>query len=490
MWLQIITITTIIVIVFIKWRLTYWKRKGVPYLEDTEFFFGNFRKIMQAKTSFSEGYLDFYNQFKRKGVKHGGIYSMLEPMYIPIDLNLIKHIMLKDFQYFFGHGFYYDKSELLSMHLFNLEGDAWKELRSKLTPAFSSGKIKTMQDIFFTKCTILEKVIGKYSDNNKPAPFKDILSRFTIDIIGNVAFGIECNSLEDSDCQFRFYGMKALQVNFFNFFITGIVPWSILRKIEFQQGASDVRDFFCKMVKETVKCREDNNIVRKDFLQIMLDLKKESSNKSLTIEEITAQCFIFFIGGFETSSTAMTCALFELAQNLEIQEKLRQEIDSVLEKYNGEMSFDAIVEMSYLDKIVLETLRKYPPLGSIPRRCTKDYKIPDSNVIIDKGTMVWIPVWGIHKDPDYYPNPEIFDPENFSEERKSKRPEFTYLPFGEGPKMCIGLRLGMLQTKIGLITVIRKYKLTLNEKTELPMKIAKSVLLTLEGDVYLNAVRV
>jgi cytochrome P450 family 6 len=87
---------------------------------------------------------------------------------------------------------------------------------------------------------------------------------------------------------------------------------------------------------------------------------------------------------------------------------------------------------------IAETLRKYPPVPLLTRECTKRYTIPGTSVTIDKGMPVVIPVLGIHKDPKYYPNPEKFYPDRFTVEAKSKRNHFTYLPFGEGPRICIG----------------------------------------------------
>jgi len=90
---------------------------------------------------------------------------------------------------------------------------------------------------------------------------------------------------------------------------------------------------------------------------------------------------------------------------------------------------------------IAETLRKYPPVPFLTRECTKRYTIPGTSVTLEKGMPVVIPVLGIHKDPKYYPNPEKFDPDRFRVEAKSKRHHFTYLPFGEGPRVCIGKSL-------------------------------------------------
>lgn len=87
---------------------------------------------------------------------------------------------------------------------------------------------------------------------------------------------------------------------------------------------------------------------------------------------------------------------------------------------------------------VLETLRKYPPVPALHRKCVKDYPIPDSDIVLEKGTNTMIPVVGLHYDPDYYPEPSKFDPERFSEEAKQKIPQCAYIPFGDGPRNCIG----------------------------------------------------
>lgn len=91
-----------------------------------------------------------------------------------------------------------------------------------------------------------------------------------------------------------------------------------------------------------------------------------------------------------------------------------------------------------LESIFLETLRKHPPVPGLPRVCNKEYKVPGTDVIIEKGTRIHIPVQGIQRDPEYYPDPDKFQPERFSEENKAKRPGYTFLVFGEGPRLCIG----------------------------------------------------
>lgn len=85
-----------------------------------------------------------------------------------------------------------------------------------------------------------------------------------------------------------------------------------------------------------------------------------------------------------------------------------------------------------------ETLRKHPPIPTFPRRCNKAYQVPGTKLVLEPGTLVEIPVQAIHRDPEYYPEPEKFDPERFSPENRAKRPQYTFLTFGDGPRYCIG----------------------------------------------------
>lgn len=191
-------------------------------------------------------------------------------------------------------------------------------------------------------------------------------------------------------------------------------------------------------------------------------------NIDLTDTLLTAQAFVFFAAGFETSSTTIGHALYEMALNPDIQGKLRNEIREHYAKNNGKWTYDDVKEMKYLDKIFKETLRKYPPGQLLRRRCNTDYTFSGTKVSIPKDTMILIPLYAIQTDPAIYPNPDIFDPERFSEEVEAARHPMTFLPFGDGPRNCIGARFAIFQTKLGLIQTLRNYKVDVCDQTMVP----------------------
>ncbi|XP_011705812.1 PREDICTED: probable cytochrome P450 6d4, partial [Wasmannia auropunctata] len=174
----------------------------------------------------------------------------------------------------------------------------------------------------------------------------------------------------------------------------------------------NVTSFYVNMFRQNVEYRQTQNVIRHDFMNLLIQLmergyvdpedEKEATNISSTVSKLTmteaaAQSFIFFIAGFETSSTTATFALYELAQHQDIQDKVSKEIDEILAKHDG-LTYDAVNEMTYLHKVIYETLRKYPPVPILNRICTKDISLPTTNIHLPKGTLITIPVLGLHRD--------------------------------------------------------------------------------------------
>ncbi|KAJ9581730.1 hypothetical protein L9F63_023089, partial [Diploptera punctata] len=168
--------------------------------------------------------------------------------------------------------------------------------------------------------------------------------------------------------------------------------------------------------------------------------------------------------------------------NPDIQERLRQEIESVVEEHGG-VTYESVNEMKYLSQVISETFRMYPPVSQLNRECNKSYTIPGTDLMIDEGTQVVVPVLGLHMDPAYYPDPDKFDPERFNSEEADKRNNYVFLPFGEGPRICIGMRFGLMQIKVGLISLLQNYEFSICEKTAIPPTVNPRIFITaaLEG---------
>lgn len=147
------------------------------------------------------------------------------------------------------------------------------------------------------------------------------------------------------------------------------------------------------------------------------------------------------MAGFDTSSTLLSFLSHELTANPDIQQKLYEEVQRTNESLNGKrLTYDVLQKMKYMDACVSETLRHWPPAAITDRICVKDYDYDDGQVSfkIEKGTYFFVSIFGLHHDEKYWKNPDIFDPERFSDENKHKINTGAFLPFGIGPRNCIG----------------------------------------------------
>lgn len=194
--------------IYMKYLHTYWSRKKVSFIEPS-FPFGNTREFVLRKKCIGLTFKDMYDEFRSRKLAYGGIYSIGSPQLMINDPDLIKVVLTKEFQHFHDREHFIDeKNDPLTTNLLAQRGIKWKKLRAKLTPTFTSGKMKLMFERFLLCSELLAKVVEKEVETGKSIDIKDFLARFTTDIIGSCAFGIECNSLADPQTEFRKYGIK------------------------------------------------------------------------------------------------------------------------------------------------------------------------------------------------------------------------------------------------------------------------------------------
>ena len=269
------------VYIYFKWSFTYWKKRHVPYTEPI-FPFGNFIDMVLTRKSIGVVCADIYK--KLEGHKYGGAYLFTRPRFFVRDPDFIKDILVKDFSTFHDRGLYMNEEiEPLSGHLFFLRGMKWRNLRVKLTPTFTSGKLKMMFQRLVECGQGLQTCLEKVGEKGEVIEIKDVLARFSTDIISSCAFGIECNCLKNENAEFRQWGRKVFEPSLKRVFIrilSGIAP-VVLDTLKLSSLDSDVSKYFRNMVHETIEYREKNNAKRNDFLQLLIQLK----NKGLLEDE-------------------------------------------------------------------------------------------------------------------------------------------------------------------------------------------------------------
>nr|XP_033326774.1 probable cytochrome P450 6a14 [Megalopta genalis] len=458
----------------------FWKKRGVPGPKPIPLF-GNIASVMFSRLSMAQYMREVYKKYKSEPVL--GLFIRRQPLLVINDTELIKRVLIKDFTKFSDRGLSFaETAEPLSKHLFFLETKRWRSLRTRLTPVFTSGKLKEMFFMIVDCANNLEKRLETLAVKGDPIDCQELTNRYTVDVIGTCAFGINMNYVSDVETTFRKIGKEFFTVSLaqqLRVSAKNIAPklYNLLSSILPRPFGTD---FFIKSVLTMIQHRKKNNIVRNDFIDTLMDIQahpEKLENIDVTDSLLAAQAFVFFLAGFETSSTAISNALYELALNQDIQNKLREEINEHNELNNGEWHYENIKAMPILDGVFKETLRIYPSVPFIDRRSVDNYTFEDFKFSIPKDIYVSIPMYGIHNDPDIYPNPDVFDISRFTPEAESKRNPMHYLPFGDGPRNCIGTRFAVFEVKLALIKTIRNYKFDVCEKTTIPYKVDPRALL-------------
>ncbi|GJQ77433.1 hypothetical protein Trydic_g20831 [Trypoxylus dichotomus] len=486
------------------------KQQQVIIYQDDTLDFNPFRdnaSVFFRRESFFDFLLRLYKAFPNE--RYFGMYQGTLPTLVIKDPEIIKQITVKEFDHFLNHrSFIPDGSDpIWTKNLFALKDTEWREMRSTLSPSFTSNKMK----IIFSLITECAEEYMKYflkENNTIEIELKDTTTRFTNDVIATVAFGVKCDSINEKENDFYMMGKRTTTFTLIRsiiFFLYSIVP-RFCKLVGLKLFPEDIYNFFMKLIRDTIHMRETQGIVRPDMINQLLEARKgkkfyeEPSNgivdtgfatvqestihtankpkQEFTDVDIAAQALIFFFAGFDSVSTLMCFMGYELAVQPDIQKKLQDEIDETLRECNGKLTYEALMKMKYMDMVICETLRKWPAAVGTDRVCSKPFTIEpvhphEKPIYLKPGEIVFIPINGIHRDPQYYSNPDLFDPERFNDENKGNIKPYTYMPFGLGPRNCIGSRFAILEAKTIFFSLLSKFTFTVIDKTQVPIVLSK-----------------
>lgn len=334
-----------------KSRLDFWKNRQVPH-SAPNWFLGNMVDFKKSKNQ-ADILKSEYNKFRGVG-QFFGFFYYTTPTLVITNLDLIKRILMDDFKSFSDRDqFFNAKDDPVSGHLANLTGEKWKELRGKLTPAFSCRQLKLLVPTFAEVGEELFNFINEKIGNQTKIvmELKDLISRYTIEGIGRSAFGIRCNCIVEENNEFLSYAKRSCSTLRHSTWMTSFMTTFPLlaRALKMKYYYDDVSNFFVNLVRGTMASREKENYVCNDFMNILIDLKNSGK---LNVDEVVAQTFIFLAAGNETSALTITYCLYELAHNHQIQQQLREEIQETLDSEGGTITYEAIKKMKFLTSVV------------------------------------------------------------------------------------------------------------------------------------------
>eukprot|EP00057_Strongylocentrotus_purpuratus_P030619 XP_782215.3 PREDICTED: cytochrome P450 3A24 [Strongylocentrotus purpuratus] len=500
------------------WIRSYWTRHGFKSPKSVPIF-GN---TLQWTKGIQHAFLDY---FKKQGTVFG-VYDFHRPGLCITDLDLLRNIMVKDFGSFTNRWATPLLNKDLLDALFFSKDDHWKGIRNIITPTFSAAKMKLMSPLINKCADRLLKHLEKHQKIHGNIECRELVGAFVMDTIASCAFGLNVDCQENRHHPFVTNAKKAFAGNTFSsplLVIVSLFPWTlpILEYLDFNIIDRKSTTFFADIVRKTSAVRRESKKSdgekRIDYLQLLLDaqmrditgnnknkadgihgdpedeaideggLQKKSSSKiRLNESEVISQALIFFLAGYETTNTTCGYMLYLLATHPDVQDKLVNEIDDVAPEAE-DVGYQSISKMPYLEQIFCETERIYPPALMTDRVCNEPFDI--NGFTVPKGMRIFIPIFTIHHDPNLWPDPETYDPDRFSKENREKHHPCAWMPFGTGPRNCVGMRFAMMEAKMVIVRILQKYQIETCPQTEIPPKQGTNGLISPPNGITLRAVK-
>ncbi|KAH9510159.1 hypothetical protein Btru_043621 [Bulinus truncatus] len=482
------------ILVYLYLQLTQsddWTRLGVKCPKISPFFFFG-EDFRTAMTSLLDKYGDTVGLKNRLGL------TLLTTNY-----DLLRHIFIKDFNNFVDRSDFVVSRSPFAQSLFFAKGNNWRRHRQIISPTFTSGKLKLIAKIIEKSAENLTNHLEKFAAHGKTVPIKDTTGQFTCEIIAKTGFGLDVSFVGEKDSEFvnfaksllhpaRGVGRFIVQSLFLIHPSIFAVCNKVFRNVQlFDPFSIRANEYFRSVLKATVAQRKE---IRKkgdrkhavDFLDLLLSAndavksgkldeaepdedfdssvawKSNKALRALTDEEILGHSMLFIFAGQETTATALQMCLYALACHPDIQDKVYQEIKTNITSLPP--SSDELSSLTYTECVINETLRLFPPVPIVTRRAkdTKTY----NGVTIPKGAAIQIPFFYMLKDPKFWPEPDKFNPDRFTPEETEKRDPLSFVCFGHGPRICLGMRLAYLELKEALVYILSRLSVVLNDDTE------------------------
>ncbi|KAJ3652757.1 hypothetical protein Zmor_018694 [Zophobas morio] len=472
---------------------TFWQSLKVPF--DKPFFlFGSFYNIAARKEHVFERIRTIYNEFSTPYV---GIYIFHQPILLIRSPEILKKVLVKDFDKFTNRNIATNEAaDPLAFHTLFIAKDAvWRNLRAKLSPVFTSGKMKLMFPLMQECVDDLHSFLSQHA--GEEIEVKMMMKKYSVDIISTCAFGINTFCFRNDNSEILKMATKLVDfksfvrsISIFSFFFLPRFV-DIFRLTFADKSASD---YLISVFKNTLQEREKRKIIRHDFIDLLNNLRKsETITDGYKFDDdikMAAQAIAFFSAGNDTTSITLALTCYELSLNKAIQDRLRQEVTENFHE-NGSFTYETIQQMKYLDMVISETLRKYPLAPFLTREADVDYTFEETGFTLGKGVSIIVPISGLHYDPQYYPQPDKYDPERFSDDNKKNLTPYTYLPFGEGPRNCIGQRFALLVSKVAMAAIIKDFVFDVTDKTPVPLRFDPgSLFVQNRGGLHLKVTKV
>ncbi|XP_077559272.1 cytochrome P450 3A14-like isoform X3 [Haemaphysalis longicornis] len=495
----LLILSTSLVVTLIIWRrrhFSYFEKLGIPGPKPN-IIWGNLREYHS---------MELYKVLGKWRQKYGDIFGFFNgdvPFVVVNDLKLIEEIYVRNFQNFVDRGFTMMTDQMhpfLQKSLMHISGYPWKNLRTAVAYGFTARKLKLMMPHIEEDADIFIKSMEKYADSAEEVHMLHKFEELSMDYVARGAFGIDERFQGKPDhpaiavakatfrgCMIGPFHMIAQCTTTFGALMKPLYWLSLyLGEYSFQS----LNDQTAKIIQMR---KQDPSLRKPDILQNLLDAEyveteqesRDSSpskgspkSRALTTEEVINSASILFAAGFETTATALSYIVYLLGKHPEVQGRIRQEIADAVADNQGVLEYDVVMKQAkYLAQVVDEALRLYPPgLTFMTRKAKEDFEY--NGIRFKAGTCFMVSQYQMLRDPKCWSDPSEFNPDRFSGDHDTV---LRHMPFGVGPRNCVGMRLALLKLRYTIARLLQNYRLELGPSQKGTMEVGQYAMVSTPG---------
>jgi cytochrome P450 len=380
------------------------------------------------------------------------VYFKLGPqdVYFLNHPDFIKDVLVTHHQSFIKGRALQRSKRLLGEGLLTSEGEFHRRQRRLAQPAFHRQRIASYASVMTDYSA---RVMGRWRDG-ETLDISQEMMRLTLAIVGKTLF--------DADVEAEAQEIGAALTVVMDLFDTLLMPFSeLLEKLplpqnkRFKKARERLDATIYRIIKEHREGGEDHG----DLLSMLLLAQDEEDRRGggMTDEQVRDEAMTIFLAGHETTANALTWTFYLLSQHADVEARLHEELDQVLGGRTPLM--DDVARLPYTEMVLTEAMRLYPPAWAVGRLAVRDHEV--GGYVVPGGSLVLLSQYAMHHDARFFPAPERFDPLRWTTEARESRPQFSYFPFGGGPRRCIGEGFAWMEGILLISTLARKWRMRL-----------------------------
>lgn len=373
---------------------------------------------------------------------------LFKKIFFTTNLDVVKHVLQSNQKNYVKSVAYRNLRMALGNGLVTSEGEEWKRNRRLAQPAFYKTQL---EGLYNAMAGVAEKYfdgLAKQSENGKEIDLTKEMMSVTADVVLKALFSTDNPAAISEMYRIMVHSQEYIVERTVKPYLT---PFSYING-KHRQFKKDM-DWFDGHLYNVINERRESDEPVNDLLSMLLHSRYEDTGEPMSDQQLRDEAITLFAAGHETSSNGLSWMLYLLSSHPEILQKLKTEVDDVLAE--GTPSFADLRKLTYTLQVIQEGMRLYPPAFAVGREPLEDDEI--LGVEIPKGSVVFVSICGIHRDPRYWERPDEFCPSHFLPENEKKRPRMAYMPFGVGPRMCIGNHFALMEMQLLLAMLVHRF---------------------------------